>query len=180
MNVRLVNFLAGPLQLSRLLCRMRVVRTCIDLESLKHFRCQLVLWQHATHRVIDQVFGLSLQAVPVAFQSQARMSGVPCIVPNTHFLACHGDFVRVGHDDKISTINVRRVLRAMFAHQHDSNIAGETTEHFIRGIHDEPLLFNFAGFGDGCRLSDHESNLLEKSSGLVIRGGGWSCPLGHT
>ncbi len=118
----------------------------VDFQSFEHFAGQFVFWQHASNGVIDQVFGFSLLAIAVAFQPQSGVSGVPSVVPGVHFSSCHADFFRVHDHNKIATIDVRCVLRAMLTHQNNSDIACESTENFIAGINDEPLLFDLARF----------------------------------
>jgi len=127
-----------------------MVRARVDLQLLEHLAGQFVLWQHATHGVVDQVFGLSLLAIAIAFQTQAGITGVPRVMADVHFASRHRDLFGIHDDNKITTIDVRCVLRTVLAHQNDSDIACESTENFIACVNDEPLFFDLVRFGPEC------------------------------
>lgn len=158
-----LDLLAGPFQLDRHLCRVRVLGARVDLQFFDHLVRQFVLGQHAANGVVDQIFGFSLQTVAVAFQTQTRVAGVPRVVADVHFAARHRDLFGVGDDDKVAAIDVRRVLRAMLAHQNDRDVAGQTAQNFIRRVDDVPLLFDLARFGNKTGLSDHGNDLMGTS-----------------
>ena len=120
----LVDLFAGSLQFAGLLGRVRMIWTGIELQLFQHRVSQLVLWQHATNRVIQQIFRLAVLAIRVAFQSQSGVPGVPGVVPHVHFSARHRDLVDVGDDHEVAAINMRRVLWPMLAHQNDGDVTG--------------------------------------------------------
>ncbi len=170
----LVDLLAGSFEFGWLLSRVRVFWASVDLQLFDHRVGQFVLWQHAANGMVKQVFGLAVLTIAVAFQTQARVSGVPRVMANIHLATCHRDFFDIGNNDKVTAINVRRVFRAMLAHQNDSDIACQTAQDFVRGVYDVPLFFDLARFGHESWLSDHVLQLNKsvqfgKSSGLAAQ-----------
>ncbi len=143
-----LDLLAGPRQFGRHLGRVRMIWTRVNLQLLDDLISQLVLWQHAANRMVDQIFRLPLESVAVAFQTQARVAGVPGVVANVHFPARHRDLRGIGDDDEVATINVRGVLGTVLAHQNDGDVAGQPAQDFIGRVDDVPLLFDLAGLGD--------------------------------
>ena len=134
---------------------MRVIGTGVDLQLFEHVPSQFILWQHATDGVVDQVFGLAGLAVAIAFQPQTGVPGIPGVVPDVHFLARHGDLFGVQHDHEVATIDVRRVLGPVLAHQDDRDVAGQTPQDFVVSVDDKPIFFDFARLGDVSSLSNH-------------------------
>ena len=66
---------------------------------------------------------------------------------------CHllpGEHHLVGVDDhhEIARIDVRRIRRAMLAHQDHGNIRSEPADDLFVGVNQPPLLFELARLGD--------------------------------
>ena len=141
--------------------------TRVNLQLLHHVSRELILWHHAADSMEDQVFGLASQSIAVAFETQARVTGVPSEVTNVHLLAGHRDLVSVDDDDEITTIDVWGVFRAVFAHQNHGDIAGQSTQNFVLSVDDQPLFLDFADFRDVGSLSNHlAGNRIKKARGL--------------
>ncbi len=139
--------------------------TRVDLQFLDHLIRQLVLREHSADGVIDQIFGLSVATIGVAFESQTGVAGVPRVVPSIHFSARHRDFLSVDDDHEITTVGVGSVLRTVLTHQDDRDITGQSTQYFVGSVNDEPLLFDLARLGDECWLSNHGYDLYFAFSG---------------
>ena len=78
---------------------------------------------------------------------QAILFLLPLLAAELHLLG-------IDDDDKIARINVRRVLRAVLAHEQHGDAAGEPADDLVGGINHVPLLFDFAGLG---HVSFHDS-----------------------
>lgn len=132
----------------------------VDFQLFQHLASQLVLRQHPANRVVDQIFWLAFLAIAIAFQAKPWVAGVPGVVTNVHLAAGHRDFVSIGDNHEVAAINVRGVLGAVFAHQDDSDVACQSSEHLVTGVDNMPALFDLARFGHVGTLHGH---------GIVLR-----------
>ena len=63
------------------------------------------------------------------------------------FVAGNFDFFHIGHDDKVTGIDVRRKDSFVLTAQAVRYRAGKPSQHLIRAIDDIPISRNFLGFG---------------------------------
>jgi hypothetical protein len=136
-----------------------MLSTRVNLELLDDLVSQLVLGQHPSNCVIEQIFRLAFKSITVAFQSQSWMASVPREVTRLHFATRHRDLFGIGDDDEIATITMRCVFRLVFAHQNHRNIARKSSENLVRCVHDVPLFWDLAWLGHKSSLSHHGKRL---------------------
>ena len=149
------KFLAGSDKWLWILGDVRMFWTRVNLQLVHHVPSELILWHHASDRMKDQIFRLASLAIRVAFEPQPGVAGVPSEVPYIHLITGHRHLIRVNHDDKVATIDVGCVLRAMLAHQYHGNITSQSTQDFILSIDEHPLFFDVADVGDIGSLCNH-------------------------
>ena len=126
---------------------MWVLGARVNFQFIEHFRRELVLRQHAPNGFADDELWAAIAAMFGRLGSQTVVAGVPVVFLGLPLLAGKLDFVRVHHDDKIATFDVRRVRRAMLAHQYHRDIAGQASDNFVGRIYNPPLGFQLTSLG---------------------------------
>src|SRR5436305_4510998 len=102
---------------NRLLRLVRMVRARVNLEVRHDIGAQAIMHNHATYRVLQRAlrepaFERLAQSL---FLEAARILAVAIVDFLIQASAGHGNFFRVNYDHKISTLQVRRERRLVFA-----------------------------------------------------------------
>jgi len=148
----------------RLLRLVRMIRSGVNLQPLQHFERELILRQHPPHCIAKNPVGMSCESPLRGFRSQAGIARKPGVFLFGPLLTTEVDFLSVNNDDRVTTQDVRRVGRAMLAHQDHGDFARQPADDLIRRIDDVPLFFNLARLGQK-RLGARHDKLLAASSG---------------
>ena len=163
--------LDGLFHCNRTLRLMRVIWTDEYFQLGKHFSAKSIFWKHSANGFTKDFFRSPLQSGASSFGTQARVSCVPRVAFLVPLVPGEFNFFGVHNDDKIASVDVRRVGRAMLAHQDYSNSTRQTTDNFVGSIDDKPLFFNRIGFCLKRFRARHRStpvyrtkNVLEGSS----------------
>src|SRR5262245_31281437 len=127
------------LDLSRLLGRVWMIRTSVDLELPVHRVSQCGFWQHAAYSLFDQTNRPPLSEHRGAlFTQPALISAVPAVNLLLVFTS-RQPYLRCVHDhDMVTRVDKGRIDRLMFALQQPRRQCGHSAEHLILCIDDVP------------------------------------------
>ena len=112
-------------------------------------RPERVLGQHALDGLLDDALGVLrhharerdlLEATGIA-----RCSGSTFLV--SALLPVRRTLLGIDDDDEVTGVDVGRVLRLVLALENLRNLAGETAEHHVRRVDEQPLALDLAGLG---------------------------------
>ena len=121
----------------------------INVQLREHVRRQLVLRQHAPHGIFNDLLRLASQTLAVIFGAQTtRVTSVVVILLLLRLHPSRSNLLGVDHDHVIASIEKRRVLRVLFAHQNAGHLRGQPAQGFPGRVHDVPLAHNFPLFGE--------------------------------
>ena len=145
---------------NRALGLMGMFASCVNLQLAQHVASKgILLWQHPLDSQEDQIGGLAFQPLAEAFDLLTMVSVVPCVVTVFEFATGHLHLFGVDNDDKLTRVDVRGVLWAVFPHQYHCNFASQPTLGAIGRIDDVPLLFDLTRLGNRCfLLSNHDNS----------------------
>jgi hypothetical protein len=143
------------LELGRLLGLVRMLGASVDLELGDHLESELVLRQHTANGLVQNHLWLALQPRFGGDGALARVACVPGVLFLIPLITGELHLLGVDHDDKVARINVRRVLRAVLAHEDHGNPTRQAAHYLIGGIDNVPLFLDFAGLG---HVSFHDSS----------------------
>jgi len=126
---------------------MGVFRAGIHLQFVEHDPAQTGLRQHASDGFLDDQFRTPIPAVLGSFSLQSLVARVPAIELLLPLLTGELHLFSVDHHDVVARVDVGRVGRAMLAHQHHGNIAGQATDYLVAGVNQPPTLLYLTDLG---------------------------------
>ena len=130
---------------------LRGVRMCIArvaLELLEQRVAERALWQHAFYGVLeDSIRILGVHLVECGLVNTAGEARVAEIRFLRGLITGHTQFVDVRDNHEIASVHVWGVDRLVFAAKTNRDLAGQTAEHLIGAIYQEPLLGDVRRFG---------------------------------
>src|SRR5262245_7523995 len=150
----------------------------IDLQLLELAAAELRLREHPANGLLDDPLGEARAHLRRRDRLQApRISAVPPVGLHFFLAARQTDALRVGDDDEIAGVEMRRPAGPMLARQNPSHVARQTSQNLVRGVHDEPLVANIRGANQrGTRTHFKTSAMTKKrrypaesASGTAIR-----------
>src|SRR4051794_9765518 len=130
----------GDLERLRLLGRVRVLRTGVDLQLGEQLPAETVLREHAPDSLLD---GLARVLVEDLADRGGRQTTRVTRVAVRHLVgplvAGQGDLGRVDDDDEVTAVHVRGERRLVLAAKQGGDLDGEPTEHDVGGVDHKPL-----------------------------------------
>ena len=126
---------------------MRVLRASVHLELLNHLATQWALWQHATNRATNRIFGLALKQVAVGLRAQT--AGVTAVVVyelGVGLAAGQHNLRRVDDHHVITSVHVRGEHRLVLAAQNAGHLGAHPTEYESIGVNEMPVALDVACF----------------------------------
>ena len=132
-----------------LLCGVRVIRACVDLEFRQLLAGQAVAGEHPLDRQPDDLLGPAIEHLLKRARAQsARITRVAVVALGLKLVARYRDLLGIDDDDEIACVDVRRVGRLALAAQGVSDLRGEPPERLPGGIDEQPAALSV------CRCSD--------------------------
>ena len=126
--------------------------TDVDVQFFEHCTAHFGLGHHSPDGHLDNPLGMLLEHdlrggdfLPTGISTVGFIDPLVGLVYASHF-----DLFRIDHDDRISRVGVRGVLRAMFSLEDCGDPCRQTPDHLVGRIHHAPLLGNFAFLGHVC------------------------------
>ena len=114
--------------------------TGVTLELLEHGVAERPLGQHPLDRMFEHAaWKALLHFAECRGPDTARVTAVAMIELVFHFVAGHLDLLDVGHDDKVTGVDVRGIDRLVFAAQTMRDRAREPPEHPVAGVDHVPI-----------------------------------------
>src|SRR5712692_3231110 len=144
------------LQGCRLLRRMRMAATRVDLELADHRVAERALGQHALHRALEHALGLrGMQLREIGLLDTAGESGMAVVDLALRLSSGDAQLRRVQHHNIIAGVDVRGVLGLVLAAQPRRDLRREAAQHLALGIHDHPAVLDLSDF---CGIRSHARN----------------------
>jgi len=113
--------------LNRILRSMRMLWPRINLQLLKELTTEIIVRKHTPNSMLDNFFRLFLQEVlDVIKLDSTRVIRVRKIGFLLGFLSAEPYFCRIGNDNKIAGINMRRKLRLVLASENPGNFSSHS------------------------------------------------------
>lgn len=131
---------------------MWVIGSGIYIEFLVHGVAELVLRKHAFHAGLDHLLGAAgAHFSYVEFFQTAWIARVVLVFLGDLFITGEAHLFGVDHDDKVTGIDVRGVLRAVLAAEDRSDPGAEAAQYFAVSVYHKPFAVDFF-FLDGPGL----------------------------
>ncbi len=130
---------------------MRMLRASVDFEFARHLATERISRQHALDSKFDDAFRHSLlQARETHALDAARITGVTVIDLALALVAGYSHLIGVDNNDKITDIDMRRVLGLVLATKDGRNARGEPSEHAVASVYKPPLSRYIGGPSAKC------------------------------
>src|SRR5277367_1802756 len=122
---------------------MRVLVAGVDKEFLVHLAPKTILWQHS----FDSPFDDGVRTTPKEilgdlFLLPARVARKINVDLVFQFVAGKYNLVRVDHNNKVATVNVRRVVGFVLASKDGGDLGTHATDGLTSTVHDVPVALN--------------------------------------
>ena len=131
---------------------VRMVRAGVDLQLAQLGRGELVLGEHALHRLAQHLLRAPVELLAErALAQPARVAGVVVVDLLVELLAGDVDLLGVHDDHEVARVDVRRVGRLALAAQHVRDLRREPAERLGLGVDHVPVALDLARLG-GVRL----------------------------
>src|SRR5687768_10397715 len=115
----------------------------VDVELLANAPAETILRKHAEHGVLEDALRTSLEHLLERHDATAaRITGVATVLLLLGTLRGHHYLFGVDHDDKITTVHVRREQRLMLAAKNARDRRSEASYGLSVGVDDPPLLLD--------------------------------------
>lgn len=114
--------------------------TFVDVHLVEHLTTQAILRQHTANGVLNYVDGLLVQYLTRGLGAlTTRVTGVGDVFLLVELLARETYLLSIDHDDVVTVVVVRSIVRLVFATQDVRDAAGQTAYDFTFGVDDVPL-----------------------------------------
>lgn len=134
---------------------MRMILSRVYVKPTVGAASHLVLGQHSLDSVSDNAIGmLGQHSLERNGLQPPRISAVSMVELVPQLLACGADLLGVDHDDEITTLQMRRVGRFVFAYQDGGDLGSDPSECLTAGVDKPPAALNVSSF-DRMRPSAH-------------------------
>lgn len=122
--------------------------TLINFELCVNGASEAVVRYHSAYGKLNEQLRTACLALLESFRFVTayitRKAGVNF---GSFFLAGYAHLVRIDHDDKVASVDVRSKNGFFFAAQDVGGFDRNATEHLIFGVDDPPLALHFVSFG---------------------------------
>ena len=121
--------------------------TSIHFQFFNHCIAQRTFWQHTFYSFFQcATWEFVLHFAESTLVNTTWEARVTVVFFAFKFVTCHTQFVCIDNDDVITSINVWRVFRFMFATQAACNFGCNTTQNFIFCVNYKPFALHFMRF----------------------------------
>jgi hypothetical protein len=121
-----------------------MLRPFVDLQLLGHRAAQAALGEHALHRPLDHALGMGLDHPLRAHLAQASdVAAVPAVDLVGQLAPGQVDLLRVDDHHVVAHVEVRGELGLVLAPEDRRHLGGQTAQHPVTGVDQEPLALDF-------------------------------------
>jgi hypothetical protein len=122
---------------------MGVLVAGVDKKLLEHLSAETVLRQHPFYSPFDDgVRAAPEEVLGNLFLLPPGVAGKINVDLVFQFVASEYDLLRIDHNDKVATVNVRRVVGFVLAPKNGGDFRTHATDGLISTVHDVPVALN--------------------------------------